>query len=134
MSHAEFKVTPRRARKVNAMSFAYLMRLLADGTRTCRELAEEVGLHTLTVYDYLSYLHKYHVVHVCTWEGEGRSAQRIFMLGDKPDVPRPRKTRKQIHDEYRARKSMQGVLQRMAGTVHENRSDQQDTDLAEEQA
>jgi hypothetical protein len=134
MSHAEFKVTPRRARKVNAMSFAHLMRLLMEGTRTSRELAAETGLHPLTVYDYTAYLRKYHVVHICTWEGEGRSAQRVFMLGDLPDAPRPKKSRKQIHDEYRARKSMQNVLKRMAGTTDENRRDQQDTDTVAEQA
>ena len=119
MSHAEFKVTPRRARKVNAMSFATLMRLLVEGTRTCRELAQETGLHTPTVYDYMSYLHKYRVVHVCTWEGVGRNAQRIFMLGDGTDAPRPKKTRQQIHQEYRARKSMADLLSRMVGKEEE---------------
>lgn len=108
-------IVSRRAGKVNALSYALLIKLLADGTRTCKELAEETGLHVMTIYDYTYHLHKANVIHICTWEGSGRQQTRIYMLGDKADVPRPSKTRRQIADDYRARKAAKDLLQRMAG-------------------
>ena len=104
--------------KVNAMSYAKLMQLLMQGTRTCKELAEETGLHIMTIYDYTYYLHKANVIHICMWDGTGRQQTRIYMLGDKADAPRPSKSRQQIAEEYRARKSAKQLLQRMAGGTH----------------
>lgn len=44
--------------KVNAMSQAQLIKLLLDGDRTCAELADESGLHYVTVLEYCRELHK----------------------------------------------------------------------------
>ena len=46
------KVGSRRGHKVNALTFSILCKLMMDGTRTCHELAEDSGLHVLTVYDW----------------------------------------------------------------------------------
>jgi hypothetical protein len=105
--------------KVNAMAYAHLMQLLMQGTRTCAELAADTGLHVMTIYDYTYHLHKANVIHICMWDGTGRQQTRIYMLGDKADVPRPSKTRQQIAEEYRARKSAKQLLQRMAGATHD---------------
>ena len=109
--------TSRRARKVNALTFSIMCKLLIEGTRTARELADDTGLHVLTVYDWLAAMHAQEVIHVCDWEGEGRSAMRIFKLGPGKDAPRPVKGRKQAYADYRARKRAAALNQRMAGAA-----------------
>lgn len=109
----------KRAKKMNAFTYAMLIRLMMDGTRTCRELAEETGLHILTVYDYTYHLHKSGAAFIVTWDGEGRHQTRIYMIGRGKDAPRPSKSRKQIAEDYRARKTAKDLLHRMAGDVNE---------------
>ena len=76
--------------KVNAMSYAILIKLLMEGTRTCAELAEETGLHLLTVYQWTREMHKQKVIHIVAWENDsrGRAITKVFMLGTSPDVKR----------------------------------------------
>lgn len=114
---ARRKVGSRRGHKVNALSFSIMCKLLMEGTRTCRELADETGLHVLTVYDWTAVMHKQGIIHICTWEGEGRSQTRIFMFGPGKDAPRPVKKRSIISSEYRARKKAEQLLRMMAGRV-----------------
>lgn len=111
------KVGSRRGHKVNAMSFSIMCKLLMDGTRTCHELSEDTGLHVLTIYDWTREMHRQGVIHICMWEGEGRSSTRIFKFGPGKDAPRPIKPRSAIHAEYRARIKAQQLLHRMAGTT-----------------
>lgn len=111
------KVGSRRGHKVNAMTFAILTKLLMEGTRTCQELADETGLHKLTVYDWTRELHRQGVIHICMWEGEGRASTRIFKFGPGKDAPRPVKTRKQISEDYKTRKKAVQLLHRLAGTM-----------------
>lgn len=111
------KVGSRRGHKVNAMTFSIMCKLLIEGTRTCRELSEDTGLHVLTVYDWTRELHRQGVIHICMWEGEGRSSVRIFKFGPGKDAPRPIKERSRVHAEYRARKKAAQLLQRMAGKM-----------------
>ena len=107
----------KRAKKMNAFTYAMLIRLMMDGTRTCRELAEETGLHILTVYDYTYHLHKSGAAFIVTWDGEGRHQTRIYMIGRGKDAPRPSKSRKQIADDYRSRKAAKDLLHKMAGSL-----------------
>ena len=114
---ARRKVGSRRGHKVNALCFSIMVKLLYDGTRTCAELAEETGLHVLTVYDWTREMHRQGIIHICMWEGEGRNSVRIFKMGPGRDAPRPVKERSRIHAEYRARQKAAQLLQRMAGTI-----------------
>lgn len=107
----------RRGHKVNAMTFSILVKLLMEGTRTCYELAEDTGLHVLTVYDWTREMHRQGLIHICMWEGEGRHSVRIFKFGPGKDAARPIKPRSQIHAEYRAKQKAAQLLQRMAGTM-----------------
>lgn len=111
------KVGSRRGHKVNAMSFSIMCKLMMDGTRSCYELAEDTGLHILTIYDWTREMHRQGIIHICMWEGEGRSSTRIFKFGPGKDAPRPIKERSRIHAEYRARQRAALLLQRMAGTM-----------------
>jgi hypothetical protein len=99
------------------MTFAIMCKLLMEGTRTCQELADDTGLHVLTVYDWTRELHRQGVIHICMWEGEGRSSTRIFKFGPDKDAARPIKDRSRIHAEYRARQKTKQLLHRMAGAV-----------------
>jgi hypothetical protein len=112
----------RRGHKVNALSFAIMCKLLQEGTRTCYELAEETGLHKLTIYDWTRELHKQGVIHICMWEGEGRSSMRIFKMGPGKDAPRPTKSKAQISAERRARQRAIELNHQLAGGLHAPRT------------
>ena len=92
--------------KVNAMSYAHLIKMLMEGTRTANELARDTGLHKQTVYQYTRELHKVKAVYIADWEKDtlGRDAMPIFMIGNKPDAKRAAMTKAQIAKNYRARK------------------------------
>jgi hypothetical protein len=90
---------------------------MMEGTRTCQELANDTGLHKLTIYDWTAVLHKQGIIHICMWEGEGRSSMRIFKFGPGKDAPRPIKPRSQVYAEYRAKQKAKVLLQRMAGSL-----------------
>ena len=94
--------------KVNAMSYAILIKLLMEGTRTAAELAEETGLHKATVYDYTREMHKVKAVHIACWEKDsmGRECMPVFMIGDKPDAKRTRLTQAERARHYRIRKML----------------------------
>ena len=124
------KVATKAPIKVNARAYAHLMQLLMQGTYTCQELAYETGLHISTIYDYTYYLHKARVIHICMWDGSGRQQTRIYMVGKATDVRRPSKTRRQIADDYRARKSAKELLQRMAGTAQAEKQTSNQTEDA----
>ena len=80
--------------KVGAMSYAKLIRSLMDGTRTLQELAEETGLHYLTVAQYCAALHREGAIHICMWEKDSlnRDAIKVYQLGIGKDARRQRMT------------------------------------------
>ena len=82
----------RQVIKVNAMSQAALIKLLLDGTRSCRELAEETGLHYVTVLQYTRELHKAKAVHIAEWhpDARGRDMIKIYKIGKGADTKRYR--------------------------------------------
>jgi predicted ArsR family transcriptional regulator len=107
--------------KVNAMSYARLIKMLMEGTRTAGELAEETGLHKHTVYEYTRELHKVKAVHIADWEKDilGRECMPIFMIGNKPDAKRATMTKAQIAKNYRARK-MLATTPKLTNWLHTN--------------
>ena len=99
--------------KVNAMSQAQLIKLLLDGDRTCAELAEESGLHYVTVLDYTRALHKAGAVHIARWDKDirGRDVLKIYKLGAGKDAKRQRLTSAQRQERVRVkRKAHEQVL------------------------
>jgi predicted ArsR family transcriptional regulator len=110
------KTSSRRFTKIGAMSYAILLKYLAEGTRDCQELAEAVGLHVLTVYDYTKAMYKQGVIHICAWETDslGRCNVRIYMLGKGKDAIKSKKSRIQISADWRARQKQIEMNQRMA--------------------
>ena len=98
--------------KVNAMAFADLMHALVYRHVTAREIADQTGVHYVTVLDYLRQLHKRRVIVISGWrkDGNGYGLTRVWSIRSAfrtEDEPRPRaKTRAEIAMAYRQRKQL----------------------------
>jgi sugar-specific transcriptional regulator TrmB len=91
--------------RMNAVSYAHMIKMMLEGTRTCAELAEETGLSTATIYDYTRELHKKGAAHIITWETDtlGRDAKPVYMLGKGKDAVRRKMSTAERTRNYRAR-------------------------------
>jgi len=89
--------------KVNAMSQAILIKLLIEGTRSCRELADETGMHYVTILQYCRELHKAGAVHITEWQPDarGRDMVKIYKIGKGADAKRYRITDATKSKRYR---------------------------------
>lgn len=103
--------------KVNAMSQAHLIRALLVGDMTLSELAEETGLHYVTVREYCSALHKAGAAHIARWEPDarGRHIIKVYRLGQGKDAVRPKMTQSERQARLRARKRAAEMLSVTAG-------------------
>lgn len=85
---------PRQTQhKMSPGKYARLMKLLVEGTRNAREMAQLTELHYITVLEYCRALHEAGLIHICAWERDavGRDATMIYRWGPgNPDVPRRR--------------------------------------------
>jgi len=80
--------------KVNAMSYALLIKSLMHGDLTMTELTEETGLHYVTVREYCKELHKVGAIHINRYEPDacGRHTIKVYKLGEARDAKRPKMT------------------------------------------
>jgi hypothetical protein len=103
--------------KVNAMAYGHLVRLLIDGDRTCEELAEETGLHIVTVLQYTREMHKAGAIHIARYEPDalGRHNTKVYKLGIGKDAPRVRLTSAEKMARLRDKTKARQLLQVMAG-------------------
>lgn len=103
--------------KVNAMSQAHLIRALLVGDMTLAELAEETGLHYVTVREYCSALHKAGAAHIARWEPDvrGRHCIKVYRLGPGEDAARPKIPQIERQAQLRAKKRAAEMLAVMAG-------------------
>jgi len=78
--------------KVNAMSFALLVREMLAGSYTCQELAERTGLHYVTVLTYTREMHKAGAAHIRAWRmNEKRQyVLKVYSIGNMQDARKPR--------------------------------------------
>jgi hypothetical protein len=94
--------------KVNAMSFALLIREMLAGEYTCEELAERSGLHYVTVLRYTRELHKAGAAYIRAWRmNEKRQyVLKVYGIGDMQDARKPRAamTHAQRSQRYRMKK------------------------------
>jgi predicted ArsR family transcriptional regulator len=107
----------RRIIKVNAITQARLIKLLLEGSYTCEELAQETGLHYVTVLQYTRELYLAGAAHICMYEkdGRGRDALKFYKLGPGKDAKRAKLTQAERGARYRAKTAMRQVLHAMAG-------------------
>jgi len=102
--------------KINALTYAILLRELMDGDKNCHQLAEATGLNVQTIYDHTKAMYKIGVIHVHEWEADtkGRCAVRIYKLGPGKDAKKFTKTRQQVSADYRTRQKQILLNQMMA--------------------
>jgi predicted ArsR family transcriptional regulator len=104
--------TGRRIVKINALTQAHLIKLLLDGDRTCQELAEETGLHYVTVLQYTRELHRAGAAHITRYDKDvrGRDMIKVYKLGKGKDAKREKKTACERQTQYRSRRRMATLL------------------------
>lgn len=85
-------VTEKTMVKVNAMSFALLVKEMLAGEYTCEELAERTGLHYVTVLNYTRAMHKAKAAYICAWRmNEKRQyVLKVYGIGEMQDARKPR--------------------------------------------
>lgn len=111
--------TGRRMIKMSCISMAQMMKCLMEGIYSCREIAEETGLHYITVLQYTREMHLAGVLYIKAWEKDSRNkdAIRIYAFGNKPDAKR--KTLSMAERSHRRREKIKQMklLQCMAGAA-----------------
>lgn len=102
--------------KINAICQAQLIKLLLDGVYTCYELADQTGLHYVTVLQYTRELYLAGAVHICAWEKDtlGRESVKVYKIGEGKDAKRKKLTPAQRQANHRKRKFNLDMMQRMA--------------------
>jgi predicted ArsR family transcriptional regulator len=106
----------RKIIKINAISQANLIKLMLYGTMTCKELAEETGLHYVTVLQYTRELHAFGAAHICLWEKDnrGRDSIRVYKIGEGKDAKRQKMTGAERQARSRSKRYNIEMNQRMA--------------------
>jgi predicted ArsR family transcriptional regulator len=89
------------------MTQARLIKLMLPGDLDCKELAEETGLHYVTVLQYARELHLAGAAHICTWRADdrGRHLIKIYKIGEGKDSRRRKKTHAERQRTFRANKA-----------------------------
>lgn len=100
----------KRLCKIGAVSYAKLMRLLLDGIYTCKELAEDTGLHYVTVCNYVRALYKEGVIHIADYEKDRRGIENapIYKVGRGEDKKRFKMTDSQKKQKILGKEKARG--------------------------
>lgn len=103
--------------KMGAVLYAQMCSLMMTGDLTCQELADETGLHLVTVYQYTRELHRFGAAHIARYEADrrGRHIIKIYKLGKGKDAPRVNMTPAERMQRSRAkRKAINDPLLQLA--------------------
>jgi hypothetical protein len=105
--------------KMSAVLQAQIIKLMFDGTYNCTQLAEETGLHYVTVLQYTRELHRAGAAHISSWEKDarGRDVIKVYKLGPGKDAKRERMTQVERQARHRDKLKAQKLAQVMAGTA-----------------
>lgn len=92
--------------KINAYSFAQMVKLMLDGTYSCQELADLTGLHYVTVLGYTRAMYRAGAAHISSWEKDcrGRDVIKVYKIGAGVDAKRQKKTKAERSAAYRRKK------------------------------
>lgn len=90
------------------MSQAQLIKLLWLGDMNCTELAEESGLHYVTVLDYTRALYRAGASHIVRRDADsrGRHTTKIYKLGPGKDAPPIRTSTAERTKRYRDKRRL----------------------------
>lgn len=103
--------------KVNAMSYALLIKHMLEGIYNCRELAEMTGLHYVTVLQYTRELYRAKACHIAMWEKDarGRDMVKVYKLGEGRDARRAKLTAAQRQARTRSKQRALQLQQMLLG-------------------
>lgn len=103
--------------KMNPILYAKMLKLMMDGTRTVREIADETGIHYLTACHYTRALHDAGVAHIASWETDalGRDMLKVFMLGAGKDAKRQKLSDTDRAAKYRQKQMQKEIQNALAG-------------------
>jgi predicted ArsR family transcriptional regulator len=102
--------------RIGPYSFAGLIKLLMADGHTLKELAEETGLHYVTVRDWMTEFKRQKIVYVSAWveDAAGRRGVRQYRFGEQPDKTRPRRQsgaeRQRTYKARRALRQMPNIV------------------------
>jgi len=97
--------------KINQEVYAKLLKFLISNDATLKQLADESGLHVITVGNLIKTFRKHKLVHICEWEMDrlGRDQTMIIRWGEGKDIKRFRMSGKERQRLHRARKKAQVI-------------------------
>lgn len=101
----------KRIHKINAFTYALLVKHLWEGIYTCKELSEMLGCHYVTVCQYTREMHRVKAVHIAGWQPDSRDrdAIKIYKLGPGKD-----KARRKLSASERQRRHREAKRGRIA--------------------
>lgn len=94
---------------MNAICYAQMCAAMIPGDMTCQELADETGLHIVTVYQYARELHRFGAAHISNYlpDTRGRHLIKVYKLGPGKDARRVRVS--QAERQRRAREKRKAL-------------------------
>lgn len=99
--------------RLNAVLYATLLAELVEGPTTRQELIDHTGLSRQTILSLVRALHERGLIHVASWEKDGRGKHSIaaFRFGAGKDAKRPPPlTSVELQRAHRQRKFAAGTL------------------------
>jgi predicted ArsR family transcriptional regulator len=86
--------------------------MLFDGPCTIAEIADETGLHYMTVQIYLRELRRAEAAHIAAWEKDkqGRDVIKVYAIGPGKDAKRRKLTPAERQRTYKARLKEKATL------------------------
>ena len=110
--------SPKRKQvKIGAITYARLVKAMIPGDLTCQELADETGLHLITVYQYARELHAAGAAHIVRYDADcrGRQLIKIYKIGEGRDAKRVAMSKAERQQRKRDRVKAQQHLAVIAG-------------------
>lgn len=109
----------RKQVKIGALTYAKMLAAMIPGDLTCLELAEETGLHYVTVLQYTREIHAAGAAHIVRYEPDtrGRHNVKVYKLGPGTDAKRKKLTGAERQARVRDKRKAQEMAQVMAGAA-----------------
>ena len=110
---AQVKRPPtKRLIKMSAILQARLIKMLLEDGYSCEELAQETGLHYVTVLQYCRELHRAGAAYILRYDKDSRDRDsiKVYKLGAGKDAKRAKLTPAQRQQRVRDRKQMADLL------------------------
>lgn len=88
---------------MGAVLYARMVEMMLHGTFSCKEMAEETGLHYVTVLEYTRELYRAGAAHIHCWDKDshGRDLIKIYKIGKGKDAKRSALTKAERQARHR---------------------------------